>query len=110
MGENPCVDPDVARLADALDELGAFLHEHAEPGWASWVSEDAARVRRDDGYGVTHFLSAFSGMGSLNDLMFHPANGNAADIREAEALQQRFDRLRSTAFVLASALRRDAEA
>jgi len=103
------MDPTVARLADALDELAVFLASNSEPGWASWVSDDVARIRRGDGRGVTHFLSAFGGMGNLTDVTFHPTNGNALDIKDAEAPQRRFDELRRVAFDLASSLRRDAD-
>src|SRR5437588_343897 len=57
------VDPEVARLASLLDELAALLRAHSETRWAEWVAKDAALVRRGDAYGLTHFLSAFGGMG-----------------------------------------------
>lgn len=102
------MDPDVLRLADALDELAQFLAAHSAPFWADWISKDAARVRQGDGYGVTNFLSAFGGMGSLNDLLFTPANGNASSVAEGNELQDRFDRLCGDAWSLAEALRHDA--
>jgi hypothetical protein len=33
-------------------------------------------VRGLDLYGVEHLLSAFGGMGSINDLVIHPMNGH----------------------------------
>jgi hypothetical protein len=103
------MDADVAALAGAMDDLATFLAEHSEPHWADWVARDAARVRKGDGYGVTHFLMAFGGMGSLNDVHFHPLNGNARDHREARTLNARLDALRGPAWVLANKLRHDAE-
>ncbi len=102
------MDPDVLRLADALDDLAAFLAAHGERSWAEWVAQDAGRVRRADGNGVIHFLSAFGGMGSLNDLVFHPLNGNASD-GEAGALNERFEQLSSAAWRQAEALRHETQ-
>lgn len=102
------MDPDVLRLADAMDELASFLVVHNEPFWAEWVSKDAQFVRRGDGYGVTHFLSAFGGMGSLNDLYFHSVNWNARD-DDAVTLNERFDVLKNAAWSQADALRHDAQ-
>ncbi len=103
------MDPDVIRLADALDDLASFLVAHAEPTWGEWIAKDASSVRRGDGYGVTHFLSAFGGMGSLNDVAFHPMNGNAASIPEAEELNRQLRNLVSKAWTQADALRRAAQ-
>jgi hypothetical protein len=103
------MDPTVIRLADALDELAEFLAGHSEPAWADWVAKDAARLRQGDGSGVTHFLSAFGGMGSLNDLAFDPINGNAASAAEGAELQERFELLCANARELADGLRRAAQ-
>jgi hypothetical protein len=59
---------------------------------------------------VTHFLSAFGGMGSLNDLLFSPRNGTAETQAEAALLNARFRHLLDAAWSQADALRRDAEA
>lgn len=101
------VDADVLQLADSLDALAAFLKDHSEPYWAEWVATDAAQVRRGDGHGATHFLSALGGMGSLNDLVFAPMNGNAASREEGQDLTAQFDRLREDAYRRAKALARD---
>jgi hypothetical protein len=99
------MDTDITRLADALEELAAFLAAHDEPFWADWVGQDARRIRQGDGYGVTHFLSAFGGMGSLNDVTL-AAGGDATD--DGRALDERFDTLRRSAWELAQALHREA--
>lgn len=102
------MEPDVRRLADALDELAAFLADHGEGFWANWVAQDARRVRRGDGYGVTHFLSAFGGMGSLNDVVFDPRNGNAS-ADAVQVLNERFEHLCRDAWQQATALRHEAQ-
>ncbi len=103
------MDPDAVRLADALDDLAAFLAAHKEGRWAEWVGQDASRVRRRDPDRLTHFLSAFGGMGSLNDLYIQPLSGDASS-QDAVALTEAFDRLLllEAAWEKADALRHDA--
>ena len=104
------MDADLESLVVALDRLARFLAMHGEAGWADWVAGDATRVRRGDGHGVTHFLEAFGGMGSLRDLAFSPSNGNAASDAEAALLNQAFGEILADARAEADALRHDAEA
>jgi hypothetical protein len=103
------VDPDVERLAGTLEELAALLGAHAEARWASWVAHDAVLIRLGDGHGVTHFLSAFGGMGSLGDVVFVPADPSTQSSSEADAATRRLQELRSTAWRLANDLRHEAE-
>lgn len=103
------MDEDVTRLVTVLEEMANLLEGHSERDWADWISKDIAWIRRGDGYGVLHLLSAFGGMGSLNDVVFHPMNGNIATIAEAGPLNERFQVLKSEAYLLATALRRDAQ-
>jgi hypothetical protein len=100
------MDSDVERLVEAMDSLAAFLREQHQVRWADWVAGDAARIRRGDGQGVAHFLSAFGGMGSLTDLLFSPANGTAETDQAAALLNARLRYLVDAAWGQASALRR----
>lgn len=98
---------DVDRLLATLDDLGRFLRDHGESHWAEWIERDAEWIRRHDLYGVTHFLSAFGGMGSLNDFSFWPANGNAGSVEEARRLNRRFRQLAEEGFELAQRRREE---
>jgi hypothetical protein len=42
------VERDTVALADAMDQLAAFLAEGSFTTWADWVRQDAARVHRGD--------------------------------------------------------------
>ena len=64
------MENDLQRLATMLEKFATFLREHGETKWSEWVTGDAERVRSGDYYGVEHFLFAFGGMGSINDLTF----------------------------------------
>lgn len=102
------VDKDIERLTTVLGQLRAML-EDAEPRWASWIAGDADRLRRGDGDGVTHFLSALGGMGSLNDVVFRAPNDDPETIEETRALNERFRTLLSEGYALASSMRHDAQ-
>jgi hypothetical protein len=74
---NGAIPPDLAKLAEFLDEADALLRQHQIPHWANWLARDAQLIRNRDFYGIEHLRSAFGGMGSLNDLNLavpHPDN------------------------------------
>lgn len=76
------VHPEIKALAEVLERAQALLTKHGEKHWAFWLEQDARRIRNLDLYGVEHLLSAFGGMGSINDLVLHPLNGHL--IQESE--------------------------
>ena len=55
-------------LAETLEQIGASLESCGEHHWAKHLRGDAAKLRSDDVSGITDFLGAFGGMGSLNDI------------------------------------------
>lgn len=74
---NGAIPPDLAKLAELLDEAEALLRQHQIQHWADWLARDAQLIRNKDFYGIEHLRSAFGGMGSLNDLNLavrHPDN------------------------------------
>jgi hypothetical protein len=62
-------DSSYQKLLDSLNETVALLREHSEEHWASWLAADRERIAGGDRYALDHLLSAFGGMGSLNDLV-----------------------------------------
>ena len=70
----------------------------AKPHWSAWLARDAALLCAGDGHGATHFLAAFGGMSSLADLVLEP-----------RSLDDRFRSMREMAWILATALVREAE-
>jgi hypothetical protein len=85
-------DERVAKLLWLLDELCELLRRQGDDHWADWIGKDAEWLRRGDGYGLVHFRRAFGGSGSLSDVYFHPANGNAESEDEGRRLNTRFSR------------------
>jgi len=59
-------------LIETLDGLVPTLRHQGEEHWAAWLESDRDLLRRGDYEGARHFMSAFGGMGSLNDQLFLP--------------------------------------
>ncbi len=98
------------RLADllaTLDDASTLLAKHGAHHWAGWLSKDRERIANHDRHGLEHLLMAFGGMGSLNDLVFHPLNGNASGEGLDGWDNDELDALRSKIFRNATALRHE---
>jgi hypothetical protein len=76
-------------LLTAAREASALLRRFGEDRWATWLDTDAARIERGDKYGLDGLLTAFGGMGSLNDLVIHPLNGHRVSTDEVDTVNQR---------------------
>ena len=101
------MDERIFRLADMVDEASGVLRRQGLLGWADWLAADAARIRRLDFFGVEHLLSAYGGMGSLNDVALAPEQenrGRSSDL--ATGTDHRYALL-SEIHVLAEELRRE---
>lgn len=51
-----------------LDSLIGLLRSSDQEFWADWIEFARERIQRRDPSGLDHLLSAYGGMGSLNDL------------------------------------------
>jgi hypothetical protein len=91
------IGPKTAALIRELDETAQLLRRYGERQWAAWLERDAHLLGESDGEGIRHLLSAFGGMGSLNDVILAPSDGNAE-------LQERLGRL----YQLAEEIRKEA--
>ena len=60
--------PDLSALVAMMNDAIALFRKHAITHWASWLERDIEYIRKSDFYGVQHLLSAYGGMGSLNDI------------------------------------------
>lgn len=96
--------PEIQALAELLDRAQELLTKHGEKHWASWLEQDARRIRNLDLYGVEHLLSAFGGMGSINDLVLHPINGHLIQDSETDAVNTELGNLLDKAYRLAKKL------
>jgi hypothetical protein len=99
------MDADAERLSRLVEEMAEVLLRQGVTHWGKRLARDARRIRRSDAYGLIDFIQAFGGMGSLNDIYFHPENANAATLEEAERLNAWFEDASEQAYVLALAMR-----
>lgn len=65
-------------------------------------------LRASDLEGVRHFLSAFEGMGSINDLVLHPINGHRIAESDVTKVNENLRALLSEAWELAREVRSEA--
>jgi hypothetical protein len=100
--------PKTVELVTVLNEMVALLRNHGEVWWANWLDNDNRRIVAGDFHGITHLLSAFGGMGSLNDLVLDPINGHDIEESDVPAVNQRFQTLKARCYVLADAIKRTA--
>ncbi len=93
-------------LLKVLDELVAILELHGERHWSQWIRDDASIIREGDLYGVRHFLTAYGGMGSLNDMWLCASNGHKITEEETKSENERLSKMRSEAWDLAQLILR----
>jgi hypothetical protein len=56
------------RLVADLATLQEWLEDRDETLWANWLETSRRQILARDGYGLTHLLGAYGGMGSFVDL------------------------------------------
>lgn len=98
---------DILALAAMLDEAVVLLRRHRLDHWADWLLKDAMSIRNLDFHGVEHLLSAFGGMGSLNDIGLAEQNPNNPSVLIASPDDAHFQALLSEIHILATKLARE---
>lgn len=98
------MDP-AERLLGVLSELVGLLQAHGERHWSAWLSSDLEGLRRGDGECLDHLLSAYGGMGSLNDLFICRSNGHDIRAEDRRAVNDRLWDLREQVAESARAVR-----
>ena len=99
--------PEVEELAGCIESAAILLRSYNELHWGSWLAKDVALIRANDFWGVEHFLSAFGGMGSINDLIISPINGHQVDFDQVERANEELRSILSKAYNLASKLQKE---
>ncbi|WP_197693854.1 hypothetical protein [Vogesella sp. LIG4] len=91
-----------------LDELASVLESDGNTYWSGWVLKVRARLLNSDYSGIELLLSAYGGMGSLNDVVLGQNNKDGVIEWKPEhtGLNERFTVLSSKAWELASAIKR----
>ena len=87
------MNTEIETLTSMLDEAVELLQKHGITHWAHWLKKDSQFIRNLDFYGVEHLLSAFGGMGSINDLALVEPSKDNPNFLAASADDERFQSL-----------------
>jgi len=89
------------QLIFILEQIAHLLVTHGEQHWSAWITRDVTAIKKYDANGIVHFLSAYGGMGSFNDLWLCSENGHRIDESEVIEINDNLSALRSEAYTLA---------
>jgi hypothetical protein len=79
-------------LSKYLNEIANLLEASGDKHWASWLRQDAVSIENGDIRGIRHFLSAFGGMGSINDSYgFFDPKKKETELSKEEIISSRLD-------------------
>ena len=98
---------EIDALASMIDEAEGLLRKHGVSHWADWLKKDSRFIRNLDFYGIEHLLSAFGGMGSLNDLGLAEPRKDNPNVFVASPDDERFQSLLTDIHALATKLSRE---
>lgn len=96
--------PDIQELLELLEAAQSLLASYGEKRWSNWLEKNARLIKNLDLYGVEQLLTAYGGMGSLNDLVIHPINGHQIKESEINSANEDFEILRTKIYSLAKKL------
>lgn len=99
--------PEVEKLANLIQEASTLLLTHGEKLWGDRLRVDAQRVRSLDFYGVEHMLSAFGGIGSINDLVLSPMNGHNIEEKDVASANEKIQNLLGRIYEVAKKLAKE---
>lgn len=101
--------PRTTELLERLDQMSQLLLAVGEVYWSEWFAKDAETIRAGNFSGVDHFLGAFGGMGSVNDLIIDPRNRHKVTAAQAVEVNRLLQDLLSQAYGLAKELQQRGE-
>jgi hypothetical protein len=100
--------PKTQELIGVLDDLASVLESDGNTHWCSWMQIARARLLNSDYSGIEYLLSAYGGMGSLNDVVLGQSytNGVFTWKHGHAELNEKFISLSSRAYELANAIKK----
>jgi hypothetical protein len=93
-----------ALLLEKLEEIFSLLEACGELHWFAWIRNDADDLRNGKLHSIQHFLSAFGGMGSFNDLYLCLENGHKIPATGRDEINAMLSELSSESYNLAKSL------
>jgi hypothetical protein len=103
------VGPKTQALIGVLDELAAVLASDEEEHWSGWMTAARTRLLNSDYSGIDYLMSAYGGMGSLNDHVLGQGyqEGVFAWKPGHVELNKKFNALRTKAWEIANEVKQD---
>ncbi|MCS3840323.1 hypothetical protein HNR03_004947 [Pseudomonas sp. JAI111] len=100
--------PKTEELICVLDQLVFVLQSDGDTHWSFWMHKARARLLASDFSGIAYLLSAYGGMGSLNDLILGQSYEDGVLFWKPGhvELNEKFIELRNRAEQLANAIKR----
>lgn len=97
------------KLIDLLDKIIVLLKQDDERHWSAWLESSKTRLINSDYSGVEHFLSAYGGMGSFNDLVIGQTmiDGEFQWKESATKNNDKLSRLRTSAYDIANYIKQN---
>ena len=99
--------PELEHLSNLLDEASDLGSAHGAQRWSDWLSKDARLIRASDFHGIEHLLSAFGGMGSLNDVVLSSGGNGSSPSQMLNGENERLSILLSSIYDAAKKLARE---
>ncbi len=60
--------PKTEELLNVLESFIQILNNRGEEHWAEWMENSKREISNSDFHGIERLLSAYGGMGSINDI------------------------------------------
>ncbi|WP_331481527.1 DUF6966 domain-containing protein [Pseudomonas veronii] len=107
-GRCPEMGPKTEELICILDQLAIVLESDGDTHWSFWMRKARALLLDSDYSGIEYLLSAYGGMGSLNDLILGQSyvDGVLSWNPGHVELNEKFIELRNNAEQLSNAIKR----
>ncbi|WP_345872246.1 DUF6966 domain-containing protein [Shewanella algae] len=100
MGQNK------SELLTVLSELIALYEKHGFDHWKSWIKAAKNEIEDNNFNGIERLLSAYGGMGSINDSYFAKKGWWSKRLIDEKQDNEKLSNLLSKAHKLATALKR----
>ncbi|MEI8021413.1 MAG: hypothetical protein WCH39_24605 [Schlesneria sp.] len=94
------------KLILAVTQAERLLRRYSITDWADTLNRAATLITGSDFSGVDDLFSIFGGMGSFNDIVIHPLNGNPIEDSEIDRVNNDFQSLKTDIYEIVTALRR----
>ncbi|AQQ68266.1 hypothetical protein Mag101_11900 [Microbulbifer agarilyticus] len=99
--------PLTEKMIREMDQLSSLLEHVGEDGWSSAVKKARSFLSVSNYRGIEEAKTWFGTIGTLNDLVIHPANGHQVSEQELDQINSRLCTLCSNIYHLIQDIERN---